>query len=98
MAHEANFTMPAEDFPLGTLFTDLPDVTVELERIVPTHNRVLPYFWVWDADPDRVLDYLRQHSALSAVELVDTVADGGLHRPSGTWTSRVFSWRPSKLT
>ena len=31
MATVMEFTSPAEEFPLGTVFENLPDVTVELE-------------------------------------------------------------------
>ena len=46
MATEATFTVPSDQFPLGTVFDELPDVTVELERIVPARDVVIPYFWV----------------------------------------------------
>jgi len=44
MATEATFTVPSDQFPLGTVFEQLPDVTVELERIIPAQDVVIPYF------------------------------------------------------
>jgi hypothetical protein len=35
MATEATFTVPSDQFPLGTVFDQLPGVTIELERIIP---------------------------------------------------------------
>ena len=46
MATEATFTIPSDQFPLGSLFEQLPGVTVELERIIPAQDVVIPYFWV----------------------------------------------------
>ena len=44
MAMEATFTVPSDQFPLGTVFEQLPDVTVTLERIIPAQDVVVPYF------------------------------------------------------
>ena len=46
MATLAEFTIPAESFPLGSVFTDHPGVTVELERVIPTNKAIIPYFWI----------------------------------------------------
>jgi len=36
MATVMELASPADEFPLGTVFGNLPEVTVELERIIPT--------------------------------------------------------------
>ena len=36
---------PGRRIPLGTIFENLPGVTVELERL-PHSPQVIPYFWV----------------------------------------------------
>ncbi len=41
MATEATFTVPTNQFPLGTVFEQLPDVTVTLERIIPAQDVVV---------------------------------------------------------
>lgn len=46
MATIAEYTIPAESFPLGSVFKEFPDVEVELERVVPTNKAIIPYFWV----------------------------------------------------
>jgi len=38
MATEATFTVPSDQFPLGTVFTQLPNVTVTLERLIPAQD------------------------------------------------------------
>jgi len=42
----AEFRVPAGGFPLGRVFEQWPGVTLELDRVVPTGDTVMPYFWV----------------------------------------------------
>jgi hypothetical protein len=54
MAVVAAFTVPAETFPLGVVFESFENVTVELERVVPLAEGVMPYLWVHGADREAV--------------------------------------------
>jgi len=80
MATEATFTVPAEQFPLGTIFEQLPDATVELERIVPARDVVIPYFWVYGARIDHVERAFPDHPGVESVQLVDSVEEEYLLR------------------
>lgn len=80
MATVAAFTVAADEFPLGTVFEDLPSVTVELERVVPTSGSVVPYFWVRNADESVVVANFRDHPGAGDVQLVDSVGDEQLLR------------------
>jgi predicted DNA binding protein len=80
MATIAEFTIPAGDFPLGRVFDQLPEATVELERVVPTNHAILPYFWVRDHDVDRILDDIEGEPAFESVTLVDALDGEGLFR------------------
>ena len=84
MATEATFTVPAEQFPLGTVFKQLPDVTVELERIIPAQDVVIPYFWVRGTDVDNIEGAFRHHPGVKNIRLVDSVEDQYLLRVE--WT------------
>ena len=42
MATVIEFTSPAEEFPLGSVFENLPGVTVELERLIPHETLIIP--------------------------------------------------------
>lgn len=88
MATVAAFTVGADEFPLGTVFEDLPGVTVELERVVPTSDAVVPYFWVRNADKTDVVQSFRVHPGAGDVELVDSVGDEQLLR---------CTWDPAQL-
>lgn len=80
MATVAEFAIGGDDFPLGQIFEKLPDVTVELDRLVPTNEAILPYFWVWGGDMERVVDVVADQPAILSVRLVDEVEGGGLFR------------------
>jgi predicted DNA binding protein len=84
MATEATFTVPSDEFPLGTVFKQLPDVTVTLERIVPAQDVVVPYFWVRGTAIDDIEGAFTHHSGVENIRLVDSVEDEYLLRVE--WT------------
>lgn len=51
----AELIVPADSFPLGVVFASLPDVEVELDRVVPLGDGVVPYFWVRGASVEELL-------------------------------------------
>jgi len=84
MATEATFTIPSDQFPLGTVFKQLPGVTVELERIIPAQDVVIPYFWVRGTEVDDIEGAFLDHPGVENIRLVDSVADEYLLRVE--WT------------
>jgi len=84
MATEATFTIPSDQFPLGTVFNQLPNVTVELERIVPARGVVIPYFWVRGTEVTDIETKFTEHPGVKEIRLVDSVADEYLLRVE--WT------------
>ena len=84
MATEATFTVPSDQFPLGSVFEQLPDVTIELERMIPARDVVVPYFWVRGTAVDDIEDAFDDHPGVVGIELVDSVADEYLLRVE--WT------------
>lgn len=87
MATIAEFSIPADDFPLGHLFDALPEVIIEIERVVPTNNVILPYFWVRGVPMKRVEETLEAQGALDSVTTVDDLGDQGLFRAN--WDPEV---------
>ena len=67
------FTSPADEFPLGTVFENLPGVTVELERLVPDETHIVPYFWVRGARATDVEAAFEAHRGVVNVRLIDDV-------------------------
>ncbi|ADB62288.1 Bacterio-opsin activator HTH domain protein [Haloterrigena turkmenica DSM 5511] len=80
MATEATFTVPSDQFPLGSVFERLPDVTIELERMIPARDVVVPYFWVRGTPVDDIEDAFDDHPGVVEIELIDSVADEYLLR------------------
>ena len=80
MATEATFPVPSDEFPLGTVFEQLPDVTVELERIIPAQDVVISYFWVRGTVVDDIEGAFADHLGVSDIRLVDSVANEYLLR------------------
>lgn len=80
MATEARFTVPSDEFPLGTVFEQLPGVTVDLERIVPGSEMVIPYFWVRGAATDDIEAAFQKHEGVKDLRLIDSVEDEYLLR------------------
>lgn len=80
MATEATFTVPSDEFPLGTVFTQLPDVTVTLERLIPSQDVIIPYFWIRGTDVDDIESAFVEHPGVNRIQLVDSVEDEHLLR------------------
>lgn len=62
-------------------------MTVELERVVPTGDAIVPYFWVHEVDdvPSEEIDAAFRHRPqVSAVQSVDELDESSLKRV--TWT------------
>lgn len=88
MATVMEFTSPADEFPLGTVFENLPEVTVELERLIPHESLVIPYFWVRGAEAADIESAFESHAGVINVELIDTVEDEYLMRAE--WEGEYF--------
>lgn len=80
MATIAEFRLDADAFPLGTVFTHLPDATVVLERVVPTNKYIIPYFWVHHADAGNIETIFKDRLGIDRVELIDSIDDEYLVR------------------
>ena len=80
MATTAEFTIPTDHFPLGHVFETLPNVTIEIERVVPTDHAILPYFWVRNVPVERVQHTLDVQGALESYAVVDDLGTQGLFR------------------
>ena len=80
MATVMEFSLPVEEFPLGSVFDVLPGVTVELERLIPHETHVIPYFWVRGEDVTDVEDAFDVHAGVTDIRLVDSVDEEYLLR------------------
>lgn len=73
MARIAEFSVTSTDFPLGAFFDRHPEATIELERIVPTQQTLVPFFWVRNATSEEVLAGFRANPGVESIRLIDEV-------------------------
>lgn len=78
------FSIPADALPGGESLIEMPDTVLELERVVPTQERALPFFWVWSDNVDQFVELARREDEIAAIEVLDDVTQGALIR--ATWT------------
>lgn len=74
----AEFTIPPEAIPGGETLAAMPDVTIELERIVPTEETALPFFWMFGGDSDVFLDKLRTEPDIAEIQVLADIDHAAL--------------------
>lgn len=79
MAVEASFTATQGEFPLASVFSEFPDTQIELDRVVPTNDLVVPYFWIRGVESDLSLDTV-SHPGVNGFKIVDNVDGEALIR------------------
>jgi len=90
MTSIAEFTIPAVAFPLGRIFEDRPEATLELDRVVPSGDTVMPHFWVRDPNGEltEVLEILDDLPELRTAVLMEDLGKKGLFRAE---------WKPEHM-
>ena len=79
------FTVDSGQFRLGRVLAGPPLMRIELERIVPTGDAVLPFLWVTGDDYEAFEEKVRTSSEVEELLAIDRVGDSTLYRI--TWTS-----------
>lgn len=73
MAIEASFTLDTAEFPLSIVFEKSPDATIELDRVVPTNNAVIPYFWIYAEDIEELTTDMSGDKGVDELRVIDEV-------------------------
>lgn len=82
------FTVPSNSFLLEDTLNDVPEMVVELQRVVAhSHDELVPFFWVHHGDKDAFDTAIRNDSTLRDVVLLDEFEEGSSYR--GTWTENA---------
>jgi predicted DNA binding protein len=81
----AEFTTPTSTFPVGRAVDG--DLRVELERIVPTDDSVVPFFWTWGDDLGGFERELRGEPAIEVEGPIARTDHGALYRAE--WTGET---------
>jgi hypothetical protein len=80
MATVLEFTSPAAEFPLGSIFESLPETEVELERLIPHDTLIIPYFWVRGVSVEDIESEFKTQTGVTDIRLIDSVKDEYLMR------------------
>lgn len=67
--------VPAEAFPLGRILREYPDVEIELERLVPTDQEVIPLFWIGSDREAEVTETLRKDPLVERLDELTRTPD-----------------------
>jgi predicted DNA binding protein len=85
----AEFTIDSNEFMFGASMAKIPNTMIELERIVPTSDAVMPFFWV---DSDVFPEFETQvRDDLHIDELVELDRIDGSRLYRAVWTEEVDS-------
>jgi len=74
------FTIDGESFQLGQVLAPPPEMSVELERIVPTGAMVMPFVWATGDDHEAFETAVRSQAAVESFSALDQFENHGLYR------------------
>lgn len=66
----ADITVSSGTFPLGRVLDEFPDVEIELERIVPLQEAIVPLFWIGNVEHEAIKKCLLEHSKTKTVDVL----------------------------
>jgi predicted DNA binding protein len=81
------FRVPAAEFALHATLQAVPDAVVEIDRVVAAEDRLTPYFWISDGDPDEVADATKSDPSVQNLRRLDEFEDTILFRAE--WTENI---------
>ncbi|MDS0282577.1 helix-turn-helix domain-containing protein [Haloarcula onubensis] len=79
--------VPADAFPLGRLLQAYPDIEIELERLVPTEEEIIPLFWVESEYVDDIRQTLGEDPLVEEVIELTRLPDRALY--SVNWSPDI---------
>lgn len=86
MSVVAEFTIPPRALPFGETLVTTSKTEIEVERVVPTQESALPFFWVWGCEPEEFMDDAETEPNVSDVDLLARAEEGSLFQAR---------WKPS---
>ena len=79
--------VPADQFPLGRILKEYPDIEIELERIVPTREEIIPLFWIESGSEREVEETLETDPLVEEISALTRTPDRILY--SVNWSPEV---------
>lgn len=87
MSTTAELIIEPDDFLLGGIITEFPDLSVELERVVPSKRRIVPYLWGYGPDLTAFETALDKAPSIRNFTVLDRIDDGALYKLQ--WETRA---------
>ena len=78
MSTVIEISVPAADFALGRSLEGIESTQFELERMIPTTDAVVPFFWVHDTDPEALETSLEADEDIIGVQMLDKLDERAL--------------------
>lgn len=73
-------SVPAKDFALGRSLESIEGAQFELERMIPTTDVVVPFFWAHDTDPTELETALEADEDVICADMVNKLDNRALFR------------------
>lgn len=83
------FSVPSKQFALHDTLEALPDLIIEIERVVATEEVLTPYFWISDVDPRTFEQVVADDPSIKEIEQIHRFESAALYRAE--WTSHLES-------
>lgn len=84
----AEFTVPTEQFALSRTLSEVPEMIVEVERVVAHEpDRIMPYFWTSGGDSERFEAAAEDDPSVEDLTKIDELDEAVLYR--ATWVQDV---------
>lgn len=74
------FTLATEEFIFGSALATVENMDIELEAIVPTGSRILPYFWATGENFEAFERHVLSSSDIESIAQLDRVEETALYR------------------
>lgn len=80
MSVVAEFAIQADEFLLGELIAEFPNLSVELERVIPAGGQVMPYIWGYGDDLDEFVEVMRRDPNVREITILDQFEESALYK------------------
>ena len=74
------FSIANDGFQLGEVLTGQPDMHLELERVVPTGQMIMPFVWATGENHAAFEEKVRAHPLVKELRILDKFSDSALYR------------------
>ncbi|WP_436343286.1 helix-turn-helix domain-containing protein [Natronorubrum sp. FCH18a] len=80
MAIIAEISIEGDEFLLGQIIAEHPGLSVEIERVVPADNRIMPYIWGYGTDLKAFEVAMNESPNVRSIAVLDEYEDRALYK------------------